>query len=274
MIFLSREQFRDRLILSLFSAVILFGTACSSETDGPSDSTDAESQTGMSETDSVSEQPDDINPSTDLETTGRPDGTVDAEGGTETSETETVAPVSKRCWFEAEDIGSVAEDWEISSEISGFNGSGYLAYTEGQSWSPGEKMTYTIHIPEKDEYWIQLRGRRDKDSYKCGTDVENDKCNDLWSKVADGSWYKTMVKWDRFGDEYRNQGWARWIWDGKVIDRGDERPIYELNAGEVSFSISGRSPGVKLDAIAVFPEGAERPGPDARDCTTPIAAGD
>jgi hypothetical protein len=162
-------------------------------------------------------------------------------------------------YIEAETI-THRVDWIIDSTYPRYTGTGYLAYTGPSNRNQNDAMAYTFNIETAGRYWIQLRCRRDMD-FQCPARAADDECNDAFSKVDNEAWEKTMIKRAQYGDDDGGSGtWGNWFWDGRLSERTTEpRPIHLLSAGNHTYSIASRSPGVKIDAIAIFLEGNTRP---------------
>jgi hypothetical protein len=112
-------------------------------------------------------------------------------------------------------------------------------------------LAYPFSVETGGLYLFEVRGRRDHEGW-C-TDAADDACNDIWVKIDDGAWTKKMIK----------QGtWGAWIWDGKW-EPGASVITTEitLTPGAHSYLISGRSNGVKIDAIRIYMDGTSPPGP-------------
>jgi hypothetical protein len=165
------------------------------------------------------------------------------------------------------------DKWIVTAELPGFTGSGYLANTGGGG-DKSKPLVWEFAITAPGQYLIQFRCRRDMD-YACPQTAESDQCNDYFTKVNDGPWEKTMAKRPQYGDDDGGSGyWGNWFWDGRITERkpADTRPIHDLGNGKNTLYVVARSPGVKLDAIAVFPLGSSRPTPTATDTHIPPPA--
>ena len=156
--------------------------------------------------------------------------------------------------FEFESVTPVG-NWKYSKAIAGYSGDGYLEWHGGDNFGAPSSNTSTlafkIQVPEAGEYTIAIRGRRDFGVCGCPSDAKYNACNDVFAKVDNGNWIKTMVKGD-FG---------QWVWDvnyekdhGSVV-----RSRYQLSAGQHTIYINGRSAGVMLDAMKIIKSSSSRP---------------
>ena len=176
---------------------------------------------------------------------------------------------SQSHFIEAETATAVGT-WKVQKEHKGFKGSGYFTYPGPKNKNPKQGLKYEFNIEKEGTYWLQIRCRRDKDN-GCGAGAASDECNDFFTKVNGGKWEKTMAKKATYGDDDGGGGsWANWFWDGRISGRkkehggsGDQRAIHELKVGKNTLVIGGRSPGVKIDAIAIFPFSEKRPLPNS-----------
>lgn len=159
---------------------------------------------------------------------------------------------SSQSLIEIESISPLG-DWKLQTFKSGYSGSGYF-YWDGPNkyGAPPTNSTliYTFTLTQAGTYRIDFRGRRDQEGPCVG--AASDECNDVYSKVDDLEWEKTMMKGP----------WGNWHWQG-AIDAHNVGVInadYDLSAGTHTLQVTGRSEGVILDAIAIYLKGTSRPG--------------
>jgi hypothetical protein len=159
------------------------------------------------------------------------------------------------CW-QAEDMTIPAEsDWKKSTTNTGYSETGYLEWWGGDKFStPTDAkniLSYTFTVPTAGDYTVYVRGRRDYGQCGCPQAAASDACNDIFGKIDNGAWIKTMVK-GTFG---------AWIWANQYekVHGSVVASVYTLAAGSHTFSISGRSAGVQLDGFAIIPVGATAP---------------
>ncbi len=156
--------------------------------------------------------------------------------------------------FEAEDLSIPSgSKWELSTQNSGFSGSAYVVWNgpdKFSSPSASDILTHTFTVKEAGNYTVFVRGRRDRSYCNCPADAASDECNDIFVKVDNGSWIKTMVKGQ----------WANWIWQNQY-EPGDKviTTVYQLSAGEHTIQIGGRSAGVQLDGFKIAKSGTSLP---------------
>lgn len=161
-------------------------------------------------------------------------------------------------YIEAESV-SPATPWEFTSETAGYFGEGYLYYPGPDKFGkPNGILPYTFTIDKEGEYRVTIRGRRDREGV-CENSA-GDQCNDVFTKLNDGSWKKTLIK-------YR---WGNWIWK-TTYEHG--RPEFNLKPGTHTFYIAGRSKGMKIDAIRIWLRGTPAPeGPKDVAAVVPAPA--
>lgn len=163
-------------------------------------------------------------------------------------------------YIEVESVDPTSH-WTEETSIGGFYGESYFNWgdpasnTHGITGAPssdGDALHYSFTIDTPGTYLAEVRGRRDHEGW-C-TDAANDACNDVWSRMDEGKWTKKMIK----------QGtWEKWIWDGKYEPGSSVITAeYDLSAGRHTYSLAGRSNGVKIDAIRIYLKGTTPPGPE------------
>jgi hypothetical protein len=159
-------------------------------------------------------------------------------------------------YFEVESIEPVFP-WVEETVYDNYLGSSYFRWPDvadnqhGITNSQDAVLVYDFSIGESGTYLFEIRGRRDHEGW-C-VDAANDACNDLWVKIDDGDWTKKMIK----------QGtWGEWIWDPKWEPGSNviTTEVY-LDAQNHTYSISGRSNGVKIDAVRIYRKGTTPPVP-------------
>ena len=146
-------------------------------------------------------------------------------------------------------------DWKKSTSIEGFIGTGYLEWWGGDTFKTptNEKniLIYTFSVPADGEYTVFVRGRRDWNKCGCPDGAANDACNDIFVKIDNDVWIKTLIK-GPFGV---------WAWDlnFEKIHKKVEKSKFVLTAGEHKLYIAGRSAGVMFDAIKIGLYTQDRP---------------
>jgi hypothetical protein len=146
-------------------------------------------------------------------------------------------------------------DWKKSTAIEGFGGTGYLEWWGGDTFvTPAvEKniLTYTFSVPADGDYTVFVRGRRDFNKCGCPGNAPDDACNDIFVKIDDDRWIKTLIK-GPFGV---------WAWDlnFEKVHKKVEKSKFTLTAGEHKLYIAGRSAGVMFDAIKIGLYSQDRP---------------
>ncbi|MBN2343240.1 MAG: hypothetical protein JXX29_09735 [Deltaproteobacteria bacterium] len=157
-------------------------------------------------------------------------------------------------YFEVESIPPVAP-WVEETIYDDYSGTSYFRWPDVADNSNGitanqdAALVYEFSVGTSGTYLVEVRGRRDHEGW-C-TDAADDACNDVWVKMDDGDWIKKMIK----------QGtWGEWIWDGKWEPGGSVITTeIQLNAGRHTYRISGRSNGVKIDAVRIYLQGTIAP---------------
>ena len=145
--------------------------------------------------------------------------------------------------MEAESVPR-SNNWQLESTEEGFAGDGYLRYVGSNKFNePGSDiLEFQIVITNPGKYrmftFISHLGA-----------PETDQENDVWTKMDDGEWIKTV-----HGGLYIDLGFSHhttWVMNGPD---GEEfsNPEYELTAGIHTFYISGRSFNVRLDRIHIW----------------------
>lgn len=158
--------------------------------------------------------------------------------------------------LQAEDV-TIPEgsDWKKSTSIEGFSGTGYLEWWGGDTFkTPTDEkniLTYTFTVPSDGEYSVFVRGRRDWNKCGCPEGAANDACNDIFVKIDNDVWIKTLIK-GPFGV---------WAWDlnFEKIHKKVEKSKFVLTPGEHKLYIAGRSAGVMFDAINIGLYTQDRP---------------
>jgi hypothetical protein len=155
-------------------------------------------------------------------------------------------PACDKFYTEIESVPARGE-WAKETSLSGYNGSGYFYWHGGNVMSSAptaSALSYTINLSKNDTYKIAFRGRRDLTGECAG--AASDECNDIYVKVDNGPWNKTMVKGT----------WGEWIWQANYEPSGSGviPAEYNLSAGTHTIQVTGRSEGVKLDAFSVYPK--------------------
>lgn len=167
-----------------------------------------------------------------------------------------VSDAAEKSWIEIESvpINDENDEWVSADSFSGYTGDAYYAYTEGRNRSPRleDALVYFIDFPVEGTYRIEYRGRRDRGAFQCDEDAASDRCNDMFTQLDDGPWYKTMMKRPQYGDDDGGSGsWSNWMWDGRLI-KSDQNSQRTVTAGVHRLAICGRSPGIALDAIRIY----------------------
>jgi len=158
--------------------------------------------------------------------------------------------------LQAEDV-TIPEgsDWKKSTTIDGFGGTGYLEWWGGDKFGAPQVekniLVYTFSVPADGEYTVFVRGRRDWNKCGCPEGAASDACNDIFVKIDNDVWIKTLVK-GPFG---------QWVWDlnFEKIHKKVEKSKFTLTAGEHKLYIAGRSAGVMFDAIKIGLYTQDRP---------------
>ncbi|MBD3347148.1 MAG: hypothetical protein GF401_19005 [Chitinivibrionales bacterium] len=164
-------------------------------------------------------------------------------------------------YIEVESIPAVAP-WELSTDKSDFSGTGYFNWTETSTITRDKQgiLEYTFSLSSAGKYIIDFRGRRDHEGVCEGEAY--DQCNDIWTKMDNDSWSKTMVK----------GSWDTWIWNNRwEPQHGVIKHELQLSAGSHTLSIAGRSKGVKIDCFAIYLDGSSRPDAPTNPNATPTS---
>lgn len=157
--------------------------------------------------------------------------------------------------FQIEDVTLEAgSNWNFSTTNSGFSGAGYLEWLGGDKFSTPSRaadiLTFTFNVTTAGKYTVWFRGRRDQGQCGCPAGAASDACNDIYTKMNNGNWIKTMVK----------GSWGAWIWQNEYEPGSSViTTVYDLSAGQHTIQVSGRSAGVKLDGFIVQPLSAAGP---------------
>jgi serine-aspartate repeat-containing protein C/D/E len=159
-------------------------------------------------------------------------------------------------YIEVESISPVFP-WVEETSKTGYYGTGYFRWPDendgpnGITDSQNAVLNYDFSIGTSGTYLFEVRGRRDHEGW-CET-AKDDACNDIWVKIDNGKWTKKMIK---------QNTWAAWVWDPQW-EPGSSVIKTEVNLtqGSHSYSISGRSNGVKIDAIRIYLKGTTAPAP-------------
>ena len=140
-------------------------------------------------------------------------------------------------------------NWQFESSEPGFAGEGYLRYVGANHFNdPGfDILEFQIVITNPGTYRLfnfisHLNA------------PEPDQQNDVWTKMDDGEWLKTV-----HGGLYVDLGFTYHTTWALRDEQGQEffmSPEYELDAGVHTFFISGRSWNVRLDRIHIWKDDA------------------
>jgi hypothetical protein len=156
--------------------------------------------------------------------------------------------------FEIEHVQAVGH-WKLSTANAGYSGDGYFEWHGGDKFGapPPENsiLTFKFTVPTSGIYTVVFRGRRDYGQCGCPPNAASDACNDIFVKIDNGPWIKTLIK-GNFGS------WV-WDWNYEKVHGSVVRSMYQLSAGEHTMQIGGRSAGVQLDAFKIISETASRP---------------
>jgi fibronectin type 3 domain-containing protein len=176
----------------------------------------------------------------------------------------TISGACNKAYVEVESV-SAKGDWQLQTSIAGYNGSGYFYWNGGNKLgaAPTESaLSYTINLSESGTYRLAVRGRRDLTGVCAG--AASDECNDIFVKIDNGAWIKTMVK----------GAWGEWVWQSQYEPGGHGviNADYQLSAGTHTIQITGRSEGVKLDAFSIALASAPRVVAPVTGCGTPISS--
>jgi hypothetical protein len=172
-------------------------------------------------------------------------------------------PTGTSFCFQVEDQ-PLLSPWKFEDDLSGFYGRGYYRY---HSSNRGKGlMEFTFNLTEAGTYHIQWHGRRDRGLGTCPDNAADDLCNDIFTELG-GAWpkCKSMVK---------RGGWGKWFWEGRLAECGshDTKDLKaKLAAGTHTLKIWGRSRGVALDAVSIWPDGKLLPESLCKDAAV-IAA--
>jgi len=204
-------------------------------------------------------------------TTGLSDGTT---GGDSTGGNGSTGPGLGDCdgipvlasgvdgvYIEVEAIDAAAR-WteESDAAYAGFSGS-YFQWTDTMGGAPGDGETaleYCFAVETEGTYLLEINGRRDHDAGTFCETSENDGCNDVWVQIdGQGSGDQTWTK------KMQSGPWEEWRWDGNWDPQNGSpfRTELELSEGPHLLGVAGRSHRVKLDAIRIYLEETEPPGP-------------
>ncbi len=159
--------------------------------------------------------------------------------------------IAQTSWYiEAESIEPTGS-WKKDKSVPGYTGSGYMFWDAGLNKStPTGILEYTFDVKEAGLYNVQLLSQRNKTGRCVG--AKSDECNDVFSTMNNGKFYKTMVKGT----------WGEWEWGATTVEATHGKftfPDYQLSAGKNVYKIAGRSEDVRIDAIAIFKKGTQRP---------------
>ena len=139
--------------------------------------------------------------------------------------------------------------WKLRSDLAGHSGSGFFDY--GNNGRGKGEMKFRFKVTKAGKYIATIRGGRFREG-SC-KNSPSDHCNDVFTKMDEKMKYcKTMIK----------GGWDSWLWQSRIAECGDysARPVkYDLQVGEHTFYLKGRSNGMKVDAVAVYLEGTQQP---------------
>ena len=164
-------------------------------------------------------------------------------------------------YMEVEAIDAAAS-WteESDAAYAGFSGS-YFQWIDTMGGAPGDRETaleYCFAVETEGTYWLEINGRRDHDEGTFCETSENDGCNDVWVQIdGQGSGEQTWTK------KMQSGPWEEWRWDGNWDPQNGSpfRTELELSAGPHLLGVAGRSHRVKIDAIRIYLEETDPPGP-------------
>ncbi len=161
------------------------------------------------------------------------------------------ASAKSYAWIELESV-TPATGWEIRSNDKGFFGTGYLYWT-GNDILPAPPassvMEYEFTVDDAANYQFEIHARRNHSGTCAG--AADDHCNDVFTKVNNSQWIKTMAK----------APWDTWGWTDGVSPGGTtiNKWRHELKAGKNTLYLGARSRGIAVDAVRVFKVGAIPP---------------
>lgn len=151
-------------------------------------------------------------------------------------------------------------DWNISDDLGGHTGLGYLHWEGPNLYSqPGSgALSYEFEVTEEGDYKLGLLGSRPKNG------EASDLNNDFWVRMDGGDWTKVFFSGAR----------ETWNW-GRTFDANHTKSSaeYDLEPGVHILEISGRSENAYLDKIHLS-LGTLNTDKSAPETLTPVGDGD
>ena len=142
----------------------------------------------------------------------------------------------------------LAGDWVFESSDAGYTGSGYLRWDGPNHYgNPGVgTLAYKVFINEPGEYNVRLRISH------LGAPA-GDQWNDVWVKMNDGTWVKTLHPANR-----KDEGFT--FHSPTEPSSGVFSQLrFDLSNGEHTLYISGRSTNLRMDRIHFYKDGTPNP---------------
>ncbi len=134
---------------------------------------------------------------------------------------------------------AAAGGWQLQDSVPGFTGDGYYRW-EGPNLfgNPGAQgvTAYKINITNPGTYQMRFRNHRDGG-------IPFDQENDVWTRMGNGAWAKVFSG---------TQGQWNWVSNFDFGEGNRPSASYQLEAGEHTFFISGRSTGFRIDRVAFY----------------------
>jgi hypothetical protein len=159
--------------------------------------------------------------------------------------------------MEAESTESRLGDWEVRTDVEGYQGEGHLEFTgnKHESGPPDSPLKYSFKVTKPGKYVLILRARKRLESKR--QDISNDCYVRLEGDYESGNNTPKKV----LGDDTKLFGGIADGWGQAVkldVHHKKYDPVYVLKAGETyEFVMSGRSKNFNVDRILFVHEDEE-----------------